>query len=80
MQQHIDYHINLLLEGFLQKQLTLRLSISFSTIYLGLSLIFLGIASYAWWGSQRQLAWDLDHYFMEIHILGLSLVILSSIY
>lgn len=35
---------------------------------LGVSLIFMGIASYGWWGSRRTLAWRMDHIMMEVRV------------
>ena len=47
------------------------------TIFLGAALLALGTASYVWWASGRQRARDLDHTFMEAHVLGVALVALS---
>jgi len=44
-----------------------------AAIFLGVSLMILGLASYAWWGSRRQLAWRIDHLFMEVATAGLSI-------
>ena len=39
----------------------------------------LGLISYVWWGSRRDLAGRLDHLFMETHTLALSVLFLSLI-
>ena len=47
------------------------------SLFLGAALLALGTASYLWWASGRQRARDLDHTFMEAHVLGVALVALS---
>jgi len=44
---------------------------------LGILLIFLGIASYGWWGSKRYVLWRADHALMEGVNMYLTFVILS---
>lgn len=48
-----------------------------ASAYLGMSLVFLGLASYAWWGSRRQAAWLADNVMMEVHVQALALLVIS---
>eukprot|EP00808_Paulinella_micropora_P004707 g65510.t1 len=46
----------------------------FTSYFLGISMFLLGLASHAWWGSRRYLAWRSDHALMEAHLLALSML------
>jgi len=48
-----------------------------ATTFLGGALVIMGLVSYVWWASRREIMWRLDHTFMEAMTLGLAVLFLS---
>jgi hypothetical protein len=50
----------------------------YCSLYYGVILFILGLLSYGWWGSNRELLWHMDNRFMEYTAIALAVIFLVS--
>ena len=50
----------------------------YCSFYFGVILFILGLLSYGWWGSNREILWHMDNRFMEYTSIALAVVFLVS--